>query len=79
MKCHLPIHPSNKHGKGYMGSYEEENHTVDVYDYPINSRTYVIELRKSQKKSENLANNLIEEETEQQFIYQDMDSEEEEF
>ena len=75
MKCHLPIHPSSKHGKGYMGSYEEENHTVDVYDYPINSKTYIIELRKSQKKEENLSS-LIDEEMEQQFVYDDLNFEE---
>lgn len=58
MKCHLPIHPSNKHGKGYMGSYEENNHTVDVYDYPINSKTYVIDLFKSQKEEEDIVRDM---------------------
>jgi len=82
MKCHLPIHPKDlKQGcRGYIGSYEEENHTVDVYDFDINSRTYVIDLfKRSKKEKEDSEEKLIEEEIEAQFIYDDIDFEEQEY
>ena len=77
--CALPIHPKDlKHGcRGYCGSYVKEGYTIDVFDFDVNSRTYVIDLfkRSKKEKEEDSLEEIIEESWEAIFQYEDEESE----
>lgn len=80
LKCHLPIHfrDLRKGCRGYIGSYEKEGYTVDVYDFDINSRTYVIDLfkRSKEEKEEDSLEEMVETESwEQIYQFEDEESE----